>query len=278
MTLTRLTDPSYLRGQQYKTPSNLTARADLHQRFSTAPGSWPRWVMEEIALRAGERVLEVGGGPGWLWRENRDWLPAGLRVCFSDFSLGMVQAARSALGGQAGLVFANLDAQCLPFPSGAFDVVIANHMLYHVPNLPRALSELGRVLRPGGRLCAATNGSAHMGELFVLLHQFEPRQPEFDPTTALKYRLENAAEWLAPVFSRVLVRRRPDSLWVTDPGALVEYARSSFRVADWLDRDRAADLESFFQAHMQSTGGLHITKDAGVVLAWVNGSEAVDEF
>ena len=207
--MARFTDPVYLREEQYKTPTNLSARSGLHERFSTAAGSWHMWVMDQLDLRAGERVLEVGGGPGWLWRENADWLPAGLRVCFSDFSLGMLRAARAGLTGLHGFGFANSDAQDLPLPAGGFDWVIANHMLYHVPDLPRAVRELARVLRPGGRLCAATNGGQHMCELDRLLHQFDARYPEPDQMAAmLRYRLENAAEWLRPVFGRVEVRTR----------------------------------------------------------------------
>ena len=56
---------------------------------------------------------------------------------------------------------------------------------------------------------------------------------------------------------------------LTDPSALVAYARSSFRSIDWLDRDRAVELGAFFQARMQAAGGLHITKDFGAVLARV---------
>jgi ubiquinone/menaquinone biosynthesis C-methylase UbiE len=154
--MTRFTDQTYLREEQYKTPSNLTARADLHKRFSTAPGSWQQWVMDQLALRPGERVLEVGGGPGWLWRENVQRLPAGVRICFSDFSLGMVQNARTGLQGIPGLDFANIDVQALPLAGGVFDVVIANYMVHHVPNLPRAVRELERVLAVGGWLCAVT--------------------------------------------------------------------------------------------------------------------------
>jgi ubiquinone/menaquinone biosynthesis C-methylase UbiE len=271
--MTRFTDPTYLREEQYKTPSNLTARADLDRRFSTTPGSWQHWVMDQLALRPGERVLEVGGGPGWLWRENRDRLSAerGVRFCFSDFSFGMVQAARAGLRGVNGIDFANIDVQALPLPAGAFDLVVANHMLYHVPDLPRAVRELARVLRPGGQLCAATNGWNHMRELGALLRQFDHRYPDPDKlAAAFKYRLENAAEWLSAAFARVEVRRRVDSLWVTDPGALADYAQSMSRAATDLGGVRAAELVRFFQDRMDGDGGIHITKDAGVVLAWAD--------
>ena len=44
--------------------------------------------------------------------------------------------------------YAVLDLQALPFPEACFDAVIANHMLYHVPDRPRALAEVQRVLKP----------------------------------------------------------------------------------------------------------------------------------
>jgi SAM-dependent methyltransferase len=268
--MNRSTDPVYLRDDQYKTPSNLAARATLHERFSTAPGSWQQWVMDQIALRPGDRVLEVGGGPGWLWRENRDRLPSGLSVCFSDFSYGMVRAARTALIGTSGFGFTNCDVQHLPLRTGAFDVAIANYMLQHVPDLPRAVRELRRVLAPGGRLCAATFGAGHLRELDTLLHTFEPgwSGPEH-VAPALRPRLENAAEWLGPAFSRIEVLPRADSLSVTEARPLVDYAYSMSSAAG-LAADRAGELEEFFHARIQANGGIRIAKAGGIVSAWAD--------
>ncbi len=268
--MTYLTDPHYLQDEQYKTPANVTARANLHARFSTAPGSWHPWIMDQLALRPGERVLEVGGGPGWLWRENRPRLSAGLRLCFSDFSLGMVQAARSALDGMNAIGFANVDVQNLPLLAGTFDVAIANFMLQHVPDLPRAVRELRRVLASGGRLCAATFGAGHMRELNAMLHEFDHGWDDPDRVdTARAPSLENADEWLQPAFSRIEVRRRPDSLWVTQARPLVKYSLSTSR-ADKLAPGRADELEAFFQARIQADGGIRIGKSSGVVLAWAD--------
>ena len=58
------------------------------------------------------------------------------------------------------------DVQELPFPDGTFDAAVAAWMLYHVPDRDRAISELARVLRPGGRLVAITNGRDHLAELW----------------------------------------------------------------------------------------------------------------
>ncbi len=130
-----LNDPEYLKTQQYGDAGNLNARA---------------------ALGPEARILEVGCGPAQLWRRNLNRLPTGWRVTLTEFSPGVVSAARGALAGHEAL---------FTFADGAFDAVIANYMLYHVPDRPRAFAEIARVLRPGGRLFATTNGPDNLREL-----------------------------------------------------------------------------------------------------------------
>jgi ubiquinone/menaquinone biosynthesis C-methylase UbiE len=264
-----LTDPSYLQNIQYKTSANLGARASLHVRFRTNPEGWMRWAFDQLDLRVGMRLLEVGGGPGWLWRENRDRLPPGLRLTLSDFSPGMAREARSALVGAAHFVFVNLDAQAAPFPAACFDLVIANHMLYHVPDLPRAVRELARLLKKDGRLCAATNGVRHMQELDRLAREFDLRcAPEVKPE--MSFRLENAAEALRRDFARVEIRRYPDALWVTEARPLADYVYSGWRGhIGILTPERRGELEKFIQSKIDADGGVGITKDVGMAIGYL---------
>jgi SAM-dependent methyltransferase len=174
------------------------------------------------------------------------------------------------LNGTSGFRFANCDVQSLPLRAEAFDVAIANYMLQHVPDLPRAVRELRRALAPGGRLCAATFGAGHLRELDTLLHTFEPGWPGPEHVAAaLRPRLENAAEWLGPAFSRMEVRSRIDSLWVTEARPLVDYAYSLSSTTG-LAPDRAGELEAFFQARIRANGGIRIAKAGGIVLAWAD--------
>ena len=143
-------NPDYLH-KQYGDLSNLDARVALHARFSTSPIDWQRWVFDQLALPADARVLELGSGPGWLWRGNVERIPAGWTVTLSDFSPGMVETARAALAdSKPALRFEQIDAQAIPFEDATLDAVIANHMLYHVPDRAAALAEIRRVLVPGG--------------------------------------------------------------------------------------------------------------------------------
>ena len=84
----------------------------------------------------------------------------------SDFSEGMLEQARQNLKSSLSLFQFNvIDAQSIPFDNASFDIVIANHMLYHVPNRSKAFSEIKRVLKPSGRFYSSTGGCTHLKEL-----------------------------------------------------------------------------------------------------------------
>ncbi len=156
----------YLRGDQYRDSQNLGARAQLHQRFSKDSNGWFRWVMSFLGLKQGIEVLECGCGPGWLWRNNLDALPIECQITLTDLSPGMVAEAQNGLANaDQKFLFREADITALPFDRRKFDLVVANHMLYHVADRNAACGEVQRVLRRGGRFLAATVGSHHMREL-----------------------------------------------------------------------------------------------------------------
>ena len=162
------TDADYLRGYQYKDPSNLNARIALHAKYARSDEPWFPWLARRVEWAPGTRVLEVGCGSGVLWVSVASLLPR-VRLTLTDLSAGMVEAATS----RGRLPSPNIevadaktcDAQDLPFADGAFDVVVANHMLYHVPDPARAVAEFARVLEPHGALMAATNGPRHLAAI-----------------------------------------------------------------------------------------------------------------
>ncbi|HJT55387.1 MAG TPA: class I SAM-dependent methyltransferase [Ktedonobacteraceae bacterium] len=144
-------DQEYLLTSQYKDSSNLNARIQIHKLFSTNRTAFHRWVFDHFHVPHPARLLEAGCGPGYLWAQNRDRIPEDWEITLSDFSAGMLQEAQSRLSGGSGhFSFQLFDIQSIPFENEHFDTVIANHMLYHVPDRAKALSEIRRVLKPGG--------------------------------------------------------------------------------------------------------------------------------
>ena len=133
-------DPEYV-ARQYRDASNLETRIALHVRFSTNPYGLARWILDHFELQGGASLLEVGCGPGRLWTENLDLLPKNWAITLSDASPGMVAEAEARLEPDGRFEFRVADVRDLPFEEGRFDAVVANHMLYHVPD--RELGILG---------------------------------------------------------------------------------------------------------------------------------------
>jgi SAM-dependent methyltransferase len=254
----RIDDPTYLLREQYRTSGKLQARIDFHVRFRTNPYDWQLWVFDHLNLPAEARVLEIGCGAGSLWLENRSRIPAGWEITLSDLSAGMLAQARRNLGISR---LAAFDAQDLPFRDARFDAVIANHMLYHVPDRPRAFAEIRRILKPGGRFHAATGGLDQFHELISLVRRFDPGLVLWEGRGPDSFVLETGAEQLAPWFSEVRLHRYDDALEVTEADPLVEYVAS--KVA--LSPEQKAAFARFAEEERARLGGvLRVSKDYGL--------------
>ena len=212
-------------------------------------------------------LLDVGCGPGRLWAENLDRLPEGWDITLTDASPGMVQEARGSLGGsRRRFDFLVADVRELPFGDGAFDAVIANHLLYHAPDRPKAFSEISRVLRTGGTLYAATNGEHTHKEMGWMRRVLDPTRTDETPfVNPLGFSLENGEEQLSPWFDEVALRRYEDSLVVTEVGPLVDYLLSGM-TSDQLG-PRVAELTDRLERELASRGAIRITKDVGLFVA-----------
>ncbi len=244
--------------EQYATDSNLRARIELHERFSTSRLSYPRWVFDGYDFAAAADVLEVGCGNGLMWRENLDRLPDGWRLTFTDLSPGMVQTVREALGDRA--EYAVADAQELPFDDASFDAVIANHMLFHVPDRPRALAEIARVLRPGGVFRATTIGLDHLRRLRELVPPREGGQWE---KTRERFTIEQVLAELAPFFVDVEIEPYEDSLEVTELEPLLDFVRSRGDV----EESELEPLRRAAEEEIVARGSFHVSKATARVRA-----------
>jgi SAM-dependent methyltransferase len=266
-------DKQYLTTRQYRDASNLNARGTLHARFGSNPYPWFRWLFDQLlTIAPGDaRILEVGAGPAGLWAENVDRLPPGWRVTLTDLSEGMVAVARERLAGAQSTAFtcSTADIEELPFPDAAFDVVVANHMLYHVPDRSRALAQLYRTLRPGGALLAATNGGDNLRELDCLILGFVPdsHSREWRASFHHPFTLENGATQLAPPFSSVELRRYEDSLRVTDADALVAYVFSIDAPGLREPQEQAAFTAYARRVMAEQQGTFTISKSVGAFVA-----------
>ncbi|HLY29679.1 MAG TPA: class I SAM-dependent methyltransferase [Ktedonobacterales bacterium] len=278
-------DRDYLVTQQYRDADNLNARMALHKRFGVNQHPWQRWVFELLldALTQtpptepdqSRRILEIGCGPARLWVENADRIPANWTITLTDLSAGMLVAAQrgveSAFFAEQAAAFSYIvaDAQSLPFDGGIFDAVVANHMLYHVPDRSCAIGEIRRVLRPGGSLIAATNGETHLRELDALSARFLPETGDANRHFSEDFTLENGEAQLKTSFNSVEMRRHEGGLVVTEAEPIVAYIASMVAVApgNLLTDERLVALRAYLEQEIATHGAIHIMRDSGVFIA-----------
>ena len=214
--------PERERNGQYATADRLNRRISMHEKYSVNRQGFHPWIFSHYALRAGDRVLELGCGTGETWERAAYKVPEGCRLVLTDVSPGMVETARERLSCFPFISFQTADIQELPFPDDAFDAVIANMMLYHVPDIQKGLKEARRVLKEGGKFYCATYGEHGIMEyLSALLEQFGVRDP-----MNRRFTLQNGEAELKSCFSSVICLDYPDALAVTEPEDLADYLYS----------------------------------------------------
>lgn len=225
----------------YRTPGRLQARILLHERFGDRRFDMHEWIFDlllgassPVTLPERAQVLEVGAGTGRMWQVVAGRVPSAWQITLTDKSVGMQDALREMLGRQ-GLhaTVQAADVMTLPFAAASFDLVFANHMLYHVPEPAVGISELRRVLRPGGLLVAATNGAGHMAQVTRLVREVAGLSGvTVMGAEPLSFTCESGAAQLARHFANVQLHPHDDQLLVTDHEALLAYLRSLLHVTD----------------------------------------------
>jgi len=111
-------------------------------------------TLDALALQPGERVLDVGAGPGLLVVEMAEQVGPDGHVTGLDISDSMVALAQRRCAEEpvkSRTTILKADAVALPFPEASFEAAVSTQVYEYVPDLARALAELRRVLRPGGR-------------------------------------------------------------------------------------------------------------------------------
>lgn len=204
----------------YATEVNLRKRQRLWLESRQEPATpLYSWVLGLVGLPAddGRTVAEIGCGNG----PYLELLNGAVGV---DLSLGILGTAR-ARAPQSPLV--NADAQKLPFASGSFDVVLAPHMLYHVPDRTAAARELRRILRDGGECVAVTNSNQTQRQLRDLIADAIGNGWNWPNSMDAAFSLENGAEQLSVAFASVrVVPAPPSATFVTDADLLADYVDS----------------------------------------------------
>jgi SAM-dependent methyltransferase len=223
------------------------------------------WVLDLAGVMPGMRVLDAGCGNGMYLRALRE---RQVDAVGCDLSPGMLRRA-----GHPALV--NADVTALPAHDGAFDVVLAAHLLDLVPERRTAIGELSRVLAPWGTCVAVTNGAQHLRSLRELIERavwastpdWRMRAPAGAAFTA-----ENGAAQLEAAFHEVTCVRpaQVSPVIIEDATVAADYVSSvtshyQAQIArPW--REVVSDVQEQVQAAIDTNGSF---RTAGDVAAFV---------
>ena len=161
--------------------------------------------------------------------------------------------------------FQIFNAENIPYPDNSFDCVIANHMLYHMPDVPQTIKEIHRVLNNSGKLYAATNGKNHMYELLHIIRSVLPSYPGFPDG----FTLENGIEYLKTNFSDIKIKKHANSLYITNYMDLQEYVHSMGSLKDTSIDDFDKIDNTIKEIFVKNDNAITIQKDAGLFIAQV---------
>lgn len=228
-------DPKIVQ-QEYATDEVLRIRQQTHAEYTVPKIDFVDWVLSNVKWRGNERVLDLGCGNGIyytpLMEGNFSHAPESVNFEYhgADISPGTLE--NHPLFGSGALTVA--DAMDLPYADNSFDVVMANHMLYHVQDIDATVLEIKRVLKPGGVLVSATNSQLTMPEIQVLLKRaiviltrMGSANVEAPLPASDLFALENGCSQLSHHFYAVMRSDLPGTLVFHEVDPLMRYIQST---------------------------------------------------
>lgn len=271
--------------QAYASADKLQVRHQTHEKYTVPRFDFSTWVVDSIEWAGTERVLDLGAGPGNYFSVVKSRIPWGEHYA-GDLSFGMMRRQRENEAA-SGSNLTNFDAQCLPFASNSFDVVLANHMLYHIPDIDLALTEIKRVLKPTGLLLATTNSTNNMPELktlyrraLLLLTNFQQQPTATDNDSS--FTLENASQIMSRHFYAVARHDLPSALIFPEAQPVLAYLESKRDLheatlpANITWEDYINVMSQQVMRLIEHSGKMVVKKLSGVIIATDSGGFVTD--
>lgn len=246
--------------KQYQTSDNLDIRIAIHNRYSTNKQGFNNWILNQYEFDNGSRILDLGCETSVMWRDNYHQLPQDYQLTLVDFSEAMIEASRKNLPQLDKLTFLVSDITKLPFEDASFDIVSANMVLFHLPDIHAGLKEIKRVLKSDGRFLSATFGENGISQtLGKWISQLGKTNDSPDGFT-----LQNGSNLLEHFFEHVERRDYLDSLEVTQISDIVDYLYSLPEVFELEEGQKEAVAELLIQKSQD--GILTIPKEYGIFI------------
>lgn len=211
----------------YEDDSQIIKRKDLYE-FIVPKHNIIQEVINHSSFAQAKTVLDVGCGQGHLLLEAARFNPEASFIGF-DISPGIFQKTKNQAEQESlPIKFVVGDAQSLRFPNRSFDRILAMHMLYHVPDIEKAVAELSRVLKDDGLLVITANSL----ESKPTLRQVKKKVAELlntneYPDVDLRFNIKSGLGLVKRFFPEVHLFSYRSVLELTDPEPYVNYFDST---------------------------------------------------
>lgn len=246
---------------QYANANNLNTRISIHDKYSTNKMGFDNWIVSNYRIDKGMKVLELGCGTGDIWKNRDAIINACSKLVLSDFSDGMLETTKENLNKYDNIDYRVLDIQEIPYEDETFDVIIANMMLYHVPDIDKGLAEVQRVLKKKGSFYCATYGEHGIIEYLSKILSVYGVEGNINKN----FTLQNGYEILQKSFQKVEKLEYIDSLAITHVNDMVDYIYSLSSMTLLNDIHRK-EIRKILLQNMKD-GILYIPKEYGMFIA-----------
>ncbi|WP_234122205.1 MerR family transcriptional regulator [Clostridium hydrogenum] len=253
--------------EQYITDEKLNSRLRFHS-YNINKTDWTNWCFNEMKFSNKSRILELGSGTGDFWYSNSKNVKDSWDITVSDFSEGMLLSAKDNLKDiNHKFSYKQIDVQDIPYEDESFDIVIARHMLYLVPDIEKAIREMKRVLVKGGTLYITTNSCMAMAELNELIKNFDFKLGLHTNGMCDRFDLENGYPLLKKYFDEVKVDILEGKIVIDDAELIASYKASTIKGSSMLVGNKRREFTKYLENYIKEKGKLAITTKAGIFKA-----------
>ena len=250
--------------EQYNSDKNLNLRSNLHS-YNVNKIDWDVWCFENMKFCKNDKVLELGCGNGKLWLKNKEKIETDLNITLSDFSKSMIKSAKNNLKEiNMDFQYKEINAEKIPYKDETFDVIIAEHMIYFISNIEKALEEIKRVLKPNGKVYITTNSKNTMNELNELCEKFAPNSVLSNNGLSERFNLEEGEKLLKKYFNNVSLNVLEGKIILSESEPLVSYKASTIQGKSILIGKKRIEFKDYLDNYIKENKQILITTKAGI--------------